>query len=120
MIDDRLPSRFNPTLTEIMQSVCVIFDVKMSDLTSPDRHRSVARPRQIAMYLGRALTARSTPEIGRRLGNRDHTTVIHGIRQIAKLADEDTEILWALKATAQGAALRAAQRWEGMTDGRYY
>jgi chromosomal replication initiator protein len=52
----------------------------------------VARPRQIAMYLSKQLTPRSLPEIGRRFGGRDHTTVIHAVKQIEKLRAADTEI----------------------------
>ena len=59
---------------------------------SARRAREVARPRQIAMYLAKQLTPRSLPEIGRRFGGRDHTTVIHAVRQIEKLRGEDSEI----------------------------
>jgi chromosomal replication initiator protein len=56
--------------------------VSKGDLLSQRRHRSVVWPRQIGMYLAKHLTARSLPEIGRRFGGRDHTTVLHAIRKI--------------------------------------
>ena len=58
------------------------FGVSKGDLLSQRRHRSVVWPRQIGMWLAKQLTARSLPEIGRRFGNRDHTTVLHAIRKI--------------------------------------
>jgi chromosomal replication initiator protein len=58
-------------------------------MLSARRARSVARPRQIAMYLSKQLTTRSLPEIGRKFGGRDHTTVIHAVRKIEQLRDED-------------------------------
>ena len=61
-------------------------------VVSARRAREVARPRQIAMYLAKQLTPRSLPEIGRRFGGRDHTTVIHAVRQIERLRGEDSEI----------------------------
>ena len=61
-------------------------------MVSARRAREVARPRQIAMYLAKQLTPRSLPEIGRRFGGRDHTTVIHAVRQIEKLRASDSEI----------------------------
>ena len=61
-------------------------------MVSARRAREVARPRQIAMYLAKQLTPRSLPEIGRRFGGRDHTTVIHAVRQIERLRGEDSEI----------------------------
>ena len=69
------------------------------DILSQRRHRSVVWPRQIGMYLAKQLTSRSLPEIGRRFGNRDHTTVLHAIRKIegeinasARLKDEIEEL----------------------------
>ena len=59
---------------------------------SPRRAREVARPRQIAMYLAKQLTQRSLPEIGRRFGGRDHTTVIHAVRRIEELRAADAEL----------------------------
>jgi chromosomal replication initiator protein len=61
-------------------------------MIGPKRIRSYARPRQIAMYLSKQLTTRSLPEIGRRFGGRDHTTVIHGVRRIEDLRGKDSQI----------------------------
>jgi chromosomal replication initiator protein len=69
---------------DILRIVSRHFAVSKADILSDRRHRSVVRPRQIGMYLAKQLTARSLPEIGRRFGNRDHTTVLHAIRKIDK------------------------------------
>ncbi len=87
------------TIEEIQRSVCAHFNIKMTDMSSARRARAVARPRQIAMYLAKMLTSRSLPEIGRKFGNRDHTTVMHAVRKIEELRaidpsiNEDVEIL---------------------------
>ena len=59
---------------------------------SPRRSRSVARPRQIAMYLAKSITSRSLPEIGRKFGGRDHTTVIHAVKKIEELKLVDVQV----------------------------
>ena len=69
---------------DILRIVSRHYAVPKSEILSDRRHRSVVRPRQIGMYLAKQLTARSLPEIGRRFGNRDHTTVLHAIRKIDK------------------------------------
>ncbi|MEQ1711430.1 MAG: chromosomal replication initiator protein DnaA, partial [Hyphomicrobium sp.] len=69
-------------IEDILRIVSRHFGVSKGDLLSQRRHRSVVWPRQIGMYLAKQLTARSLPEIGRRFGNRDHTTVLHAIRKI--------------------------------------
>lgn len=71
-------------IEEIIKTVSRHFGVSKPDILSQRRHRSVVWPRQIGMYLSKQLTARSLPEIGRRFGNRDHTTVLHAIRKIDK------------------------------------
>ena len=87
------------TIEEIQKKVAEHFNIKLSEMYSPRRARSVARPRQIAMYLSKQLTTRSLPEIGRRFGNRDHTTVMHAVRKVEELRsldaaiDEDVELL---------------------------
>ena len=63
---------------------------KLAEMFSPRRARSVARPRQIAMYLCKQLTSRSLPEIGRKFGNRDHTTVMHAVRKVDELKSIDS------------------------------
>ncbi len=80
------------TIDEIQRKVSDHFRIRQSEMTSARRAREVARPRQIAMYLAKQLTPRSLPEIGRRFGGRDHTTVIHAVRQIEKLRIADAEI----------------------------
>lgn len=85
-------SRRRITIDEIQKRVSEHFHIRHAEMVSARRAREVARPRQIAMYLAKQLTPRSLPEIGRRFGGRDHTTVIHAVRQIEKLRGEDSEI----------------------------
>ena len=80
------------TVDEIQKAVCEHYALKQIDLISPKRTRAVARPRQVAMWLAKSLTTRSYPDIGRRFGGRDHTTVLHGVRTIEKLKGEDAAI----------------------------
>jgi chromosomal replication initiator protein len=80
------------TIDEIQKRVSDHFKIRQAEMVSARRARVVARPRQIAMYLSKQLTPRSLPEIGRRFGGRDHTTVIHAVKQIEKLRAADTEI----------------------------
>ncbi len=77
------------TIEEIKKKVAENYALKVQDLESPNRSRSIVRPRQIAMYLARLLTPRSYPEIGRRFGNRDHTTVMHAVETIQRLTSID-------------------------------
>ena len=77
------------TIEEIQKKVADHFDVKLAEMHSARRARSVARPRQVAMYLAKQLTPRSLPEIGRRFGGRDHTTVMHAIRKVEELRGSD-------------------------------
>ena len=65
------------------------YNVSRSDILSERRTAAVVKPRQIAMYLSKVLTLRSLPEIGRRFGGRDHTTIMHGVRKIEELCAED-------------------------------
>jgi chromosomal replication initiator protein len=80
------------TIDEIQKRVADHFRIRQTEMVSARRAREVARPRQIAMYLAKQLTPRSLPEIGRRFGGRDHTTVIHAVRQIERLRGVDTDI----------------------------
>ena len=80
------------TIEEIQRRVCEHYRIKQAEMSSARRAREVARPRQVAMYLAKQLTPRSLPEIGRRFGGRDHTTVIHAVRQIEKLRQTDAEL----------------------------
>ena len=70
------------TIEDIQKRVAAHFNVRLADMFSERRSRSVARPRQIAMYLAKQLTQRSPPEIGRKFGGRDHTTVMHAVRKV--------------------------------------
>ena len=79
-------------IEEIQKKVAQHFNIKVSDMSSARRSRTVARPRQIAMYLSKKMTSRSLPEIGRRFANRDHTTVIHAVKTITRLSEQDDEM----------------------------
>jgi chromosomal replication initiator protein len=87
------------TIDEIQKKVAEHYNVRVADMSSARRARAVARPRQVAMYLAKQLTPRSLPEIGRKFGGRDHTTVIHAVRKIEELSAydatfrEDVELL---------------------------
>jgi len=84
--------RFNDkrvTIEEIQKQVATHFNIRVSDMHSARRARSVARPRQVAMYLAKQLTTRSLPEIGRKFGGRDHTTVMHAVRKVEELRQKD-------------------------------
>ena len=80
------------TFDEIQKLVSQHFELKPLDLVSARRARAVARPRQIAMYLAKRLTTRSLPEIGRKFGGRDHSTVIHAVRRVEQLRDSDRDV----------------------------
>jgi chromosomal replication initiator protein len=80
------------SIDQIQRKVADYYQVRLSDLLSARRTRDVTLPRQIAMYLAKRLTTRSLPEIGRRFGGRDHTTVIHAVRKIKKLRETTAEI----------------------------
>ena len=87
------------TIDEIQNKVSNYYNINTEDLISSRRLRSFARPRQVAMYLAKKLTSRSLPEIGRKFGGRDHTTVIHAVKKIDQLKsenekfDEDVSVL---------------------------
>ncbi|WP_243375258.1 chromosomal replication initiator protein DnaA [Sandarakinorhabdus cyanobacteriorum] len=80
------------TIDEIQRKVADYYGLRLADLLSERRAREVARPRQIAMYLAKKMTPRSLPEIGRRFGNRDHTTVMHAVKKVEELRAKDREI----------------------------
>ncbi len=87
------------TIDEIQKKVAEHYNIKLADMHSTRRGRMVARPRQVAMYLCKQLTSRSLPEIGRKFGGRDHTTVMHAVRKVEELRasdasfDEDIQLL---------------------------
>ncbi len=78
------------TIEEIQRKVAEHYNIRLTDMSSARRARNVARPRQVAMYLAKQLTSRSLPEIGRRFGNRDHTTVMHAVSRVAELMQSDS------------------------------
>ncbi|QDH14513.1 chromosomal replication initiator protein DnaA [Oecophyllibacter saccharovorans] len=77
------------TIDEIQRKVAEHWNIRLTDMSSARRARAVARPRQVAMYLAKHLTSRSLPEIGRRFGNRDHTTVMHAVARVTELMEQD-------------------------------
>ncbi len=80
------------TIEEIQRRVAEHYNIKLSEMSSERRARAVARPRQVAMFLAKQLTSRSLPEIGRKFGGRDHTTVMHAVRKIEELRQSDAAI----------------------------
>jgi chromosomal replication initiator protein len=80
------------TIEEIQRKVAEHFNIKLAEMTSTRRARAVARPRQVAMYLAKQLTPRSLPEIGRKFGGRDHTTVMHAVKKIEELIATDNSL----------------------------
>lgn len=79
-------------IEDILRIVSRHYKVPRNDLLSSRRSRDVVRPRQIAMYLAKALTSRSLPEIGRRFGGRDHTTVLHSVRKVEQMMKDDGDL----------------------------
>lgn len=79
------------TIEDIQKRVAEYYGVKISDMQSARRSQNVARPRQVAMYLAKVLTSRSLPEIGRKFGGRDHTTVLHAVRKVNEVMNQDRE-----------------------------
>ena len=93
------------SIEEIQRQVSEHYNIRLSDMIGPKRVRTFARPRQVAMFLCKQLTSRSLPEIGRRFGGRDHTTVMHGVRRIEELRNSDAQIaedLEILRRTLEG------------------
>ncbi|MCD7058526.1 chromosomal replication initiator protein DnaA [Pelagibacterium xiamenense] len=93
-LQDLIRSRETPRvrIEDILRIVARHYNVRRTDLLSSRRSRDVVRPRQIAMYLAKALTSRSLPEIGRRFGGRDHTTVLHSVRKVEQLMRDDGDL----------------------------
>jgi len=79
------------TIEDIQRRVAEHFNIRITDMHSARRARAIARPRQVAMYLAKQLTARSLPEIGRKFGGRDHTTVMHAVRRVEELRRSDSQ-----------------------------
>lgn len=80
------------SIEEIQRQVAEHYNIRLAEMIGPKRLRSFARPRQVAMYLCKQMTSRSLPEIGRRFGGRDHTTVMHGVKRIEELRIQDAQI----------------------------
>jgi chromosomal replication initiator protein len=80
------------SIEEIQKEVASFFNIKISDIRSPKRHKALVLPRQIAMFLSRQLTSCSYPEIGDRFGGKDHSTIIHAIKKIEKLLEDDLQL----------------------------
>jgi chromosomal replication initiator protein len=80
------------TIDEIQRAVCEYYRIDRSEMSSKRRARAVVRPRQVAMYLAKVMTPRSYPEIGRKFGGRDHSTVIHAVRLVESLRGQDSEM----------------------------
>ena len=98
------------TISDIQRKTAKYYDISLNDLLSARRQRSIARPRQIAMFLAKQLTPRSLPDIGRRFGGRDHTTVLHALRRVEALIASDRRIesdVANLRQQCQAASARA-------------
>ncbi|MEJ6393050.1 chromosomal replication initiator protein DnaA [Gymnodinialimonas sp. 2305UL16-5] len=80
------------TMDEIIKKTCEYYKIRQVDIISQNRQRAIARPRQMAMYLCKRLTTRSLPEIGKKFGGRDHTTILYGVRKIEELMQIDSQI----------------------------
>jgi len=80
------------SIEDIQRKVAEHYNIRISELHSPRRTKNIARPRQIAMYLCKALTEYSLPDIGRKFGGRDHTTIMHGIRKVEELIKTDGSV----------------------------
>lgn len=81
------------TIAEIQTAVAYFYHIPPREMTSARRARSIAYPRQVAMYLARTMTPKSYPHIGRLFGNRDHTTVLHAVRAVEKRCANDVAYL---------------------------
>ena len=80
------------TIEDIQKAVATHYNIKLSEMHSARRSRVVARPRQVAMYLAKRLTSKSLPEIGRKFGGKDHTTVMHAVKRIEELRASDHDL----------------------------
>ncbi len=79
------------TIEDIQKKVAERYNIKVSDMSSPRRLRSIARPRQVAMYLAKVLTPKSLVDIGKKFGKKDHTTVMHAIKKVEELCESNIE-----------------------------
>lgn len=90
--ENRMPDKAQGrvTIDEIQKKVVQHYRIHLTDLSSAQRARAVVRPRQVAMFLAKQLTSRSLPEIGRKFGNRDHTTVMYAVSRVSELMEQDS------------------------------
>jgi hypothetical protein len=95
LASDPRPSS-HPSIREIQKAVCKHYEVEMADILSPRRMAKIVRPRQVAMYLCKTLTPHSLPQIGRRFGGRDHTTVLHAVRKIPSASRAEADLAFDL------------------------
>ncbi len=86
-----------PTIEKIQKIIANFYGIKISDLSSKNRSRSIARPRQIAMYLAKHLTSESLPKIGKEFGGKNHATVIHSVKLVQEMIDSDNKFLQEIK-----------------------
>lgn len=105
-----------PSVNQIQHAVCEAFDITMADMVSGDRHRAVARPRQVAMYLAKRMTIRSYPELGGLFGGRDHTTIMHGVQTIGRLMEVDPELAGGVDAALSALRTQMALRRPGSSS----
>lgn len=80
------------SVKKMQQVVCAFYGLSMGDLISPRRTTRIVLPRQICMFIARKLTTKTLPEIGRRFGGKDHTTILHGVRKVEALIQNDPDI----------------------------
>jgi chromosomal replication initiator protein len=93
------------TIEQVQRKVCELFGVKPSDLKAKTRTKTIAFPRQVAMYLARQLTHASLAEVGRAFGGKDHTTVLHAVDKIQTLLQEDPKLRKTVDSLIQGIQL---------------
>jgi chromosomal replication initiator protein len=111
-----VPNDLEPKIDNIQRVVARHYNISRTAMLSSRRTVEIVRPRQVAMYLAKTLTTRSLPEIGRRFGSRDHTTVLHSVRKIETLVSNDTalsenvEVLKQLCRISARAALDKAEK----------
>lgn len=92
ILQDLIKSSDKPvSIEEIQKKVAAHYSIRLADMSSARKSRNVARPRQVAMYLSKLLTPKSLSEIGKKFGNKDHTTVIHAIKKIESMCNLDQE-----------------------------
>ena len=94
VLKDLLNISENKVTIDLIQTlVCKFFKISKNEMLSARRSRYLVRPRQVAIYLTKILTSKSLPEIGREFSNRDHTTIIHSVKTIEKLKENDPEMV---------------------------